>query len=144
MEKILYQGRDLETLTDEEIEELEMTEYGASIIVPEEEAEKIQLGENENYLFERIKKVRVVRNGKRMIKFKTDKPGYRVQKVGNIAKEVKMKPDEIRKRERGQRIAAKKRKGKQATSQKKRKLSLKKRIVSNTDYKTGFNSLFGD
>ena len=127
-EQILYPGRDLETLTDSELDELEATDFGISVLVPENELDELVFSDGDEYLLERIIKKKVVRNGKRMIKFATDKPGFRISKVGGRVKEVKMKATEVRRRERGQKVGARKRKGKSSQAQRKRKMSIKKRL----------------
>jgi len=127
-EQILYPGRDLETLTDAELDELEATDFGISVLVPENELDELVFSDGDEYLLERIIKKKVVRNGKRMIKFVTDKPGFRISKVGGRVKEVRMKATEVRRRERGQKVGARKRKGKSSQAQRKRKMSIRKRL----------------
>ena len=74
-------------------------------------------------LIETVRKVRVVRQGKRQIKKKTDKPGYKIQG----GKEVRMSTSEKRKRAISQRKAARKRKPQQKAAERKRKRSIRKR-----------------
>lgn len=126
-EKILYPGRDLETLNDFEIDELEWTDYGTAVLVPEDEAEQIAFEEGENMLSERIIKKKVVRNGKRMIKFISDREGFRVDRRGGRMREVRMKPLEMRRRLRAQKVASRKRVPKSQSIHRKMNLSMKRR-----------------
>jgi hypothetical protein len=82
----------------------------------------------ENNLTERVQRKKVIRNGKRVIKWKTNKPGYRVVKSGNRIKEVRMTPQEKLKRKRAQRKASVKRKVTMNMSKRKRARSIKKRV----------------
>ena len=82
---------------------------------------------DEDIIDESIKRIRVVRNGKRIIKFKSTKDGYRVKMVNGRPREVRMKPQETRRRKRGQRRAVKKRKAKRSQINRKRKRSVRKR-----------------
>lgn len=116
---------ELNGLSLEVLEEMESDDFGTSIIIDAIEAEEL---EYEDELSERLIRKKVVRNGKRMIKIKTDKPGYRVSREGGRVKEVRMKAQELRKRKRGQRIAGRKRKAKAKSIQRKRLISFKKRI----------------
>ncbi len=79
------------------------------------------------YIAERMKRVRVIRQGKKKIKWRTNRPGYRVQKDGNRVREVRMTPRERIMRRKQQRIAARKRKRTQRVSQIKRKRSIRRR-----------------
>ena len=54
---------------------------------------------------ERLIRKIVFRNGKRLIKFVSDKENYRVQKKNGRPIEVRMKPSEVLKRKKSQRIA---------------------------------------
>ena len=56
---------------------------------------------DEDYVSEKLTKKKVVRNGKKVIKWSTDKAGYKVDMVDGKPKEVKMSSDEKRKREKG-------------------------------------------
>lgn len=78
-------------------------------------------------LYETLKRVKVVRNKKPVIKFQSDKEGYKVQQVNGRPKEVKMKPQEIFKRKKSARIAARKSKSKKGAANRKRALSMKRR-----------------
>jgi hypothetical protein len=100
-----------------------------SAIVPEEEddmAEDI----DEETLDESVRRKRVVRGGRRVVKYKSNKPGYRVKMVNGRPREVRMKPQERRKRRKGQRRGVRKRRSKRAASARKRKLSNRKRSSS--------------
>lgn len=79
------------------------------------------------YISERIKKTRVIRNGKKVIKWKTERPGYKIQNDGGRVREIKMSPIERIKRSKQQRIGARKRKRTSRVSQIKRKRSIKRR-----------------
>ena len=74
-------------------------------------------------LSETVRKKRVVRQGKRVVKKVTDKPGYRIQN----GREVRMSTSEKRKRAISQRKAARKRKPQQKAAERKRKRSIRKR-----------------
>lgn len=76
---------------------------------------------------EALKRVKVVRKGKRLIKWKTDKPGFKVQMINGRPKEVKIKSAERIKRKKGAKIGSKKSKSKRNISAIKRKRSLKLR-----------------
>ncbi|MFW6281342.1 MAG: hypothetical protein ACOC1O_00930 [bacterium] len=80
-------------------------------------------------LIERLIRKKVVRKGKPQIKYVTDKDGYKVKydSKSGIAKEVRMSPREIRRRMLSAIKASRKRKGKQAQANRKRKLSNNKR-----------------
>lgn len=79
---------------------------------------------------ESIQRTRVIRNGKRVIKFKSTKPGYRIQMVNGRPREVRMKPSETRKRKKGQKRAVRKKRSKSAAINRKRKKSMRKRTGS--------------
>lgn len=85
---------------------------------------------DEELLDEAIKRVRVVRQGKRMIKYKSTKPGYRVQMVNGRPREVRMKPTETRRRKKAMRRAVRKRRSKKASIARKQKRSMRKRTGS--------------
>lgn len=78
---------------------------------------------------ERLVKKVVIRKGKKIKKWKSDRPGYRTELDPDSGrpKEVRMNPAEIRKRIKGQRKGKIKRKAKKAQIQIKRKISQKKR-----------------
>lgn len=82
-------------------------------------------------LQERLIRKVVFRNGKRVIKFKTDKENYRVQMVNGIPREVRMSPSEVMKRKRAQKLASRKRKSGQQMSIAKRNRTMTKRKTSN-------------
>lgn len=75
-------------------------------------------------LGEGLVRKKVVRNGKKMIIKKSNKMGYKVNKDG---KEVRMNPKEVRNRMIAAKKGARKRKGKQAGADRKRKRSLAKK-----------------
>jgi hypothetical protein len=81
----------------------------------------------EDSVSESMTKVKVIRDKKVVLKWKTDREGFRTVKEGNHVKEVKMKPEEIRNRVVAQKKAAMKRKAKAKTSEKKREMSIDKR-----------------
>lgn len=76
---------------------------------------------------ERVKRTKVIRQGKRVIKWKTNRPGYRVQNKDGRIREIKMSPRERMQRRRQQRIASRKRKRTTRVSQIKRKRSIRRR-----------------
>ena len=76
---------------------------------------------------ESIIKKRVVRNGKKVIRYTSDKPGYKIDMSSGNPKEVKMSPEEIRKHYKAGKKAAKKTKGKLNQIDIKRKRSLAKK-----------------
>lgn len=76
---------------------------------------------------ERVKRTKVIRNGKRVIKWKTNRPGFRVQNVNGRVREIKMAPSERMQRKRQQRVGARKRKRTSRISQIKRKRSIRRR-----------------
>jgi hypothetical protein len=86
-----------------------------------------QFLDEHGYIAERLKRTKVIRNGKRVIKWKTKRPGYRVQKDGNRVREIKMTPRERIQRQKQQRIGARKRKRTSRVSQIKRKRSIRRR-----------------
>ena len=90
--------------------------------------EDLDLEENP-MIAERLVKKIVVRKGKKIKKFKSDKPNFRVVLDPDTKrpKEVRMNSAEVRKRKRGQRLGAIKRKASSAISKIKRKISNKKR-----------------
>lgn len=76
---------------------------------------------------ERLKKVKVIRKGKKQIKWKSDREGYKIVRDGNRAKEVKMTPQERMKRSKQQKRGARKRKRTSKTAVRNRARSLKRR-----------------
>jgi len=74
-----------------------------------------------------LKRVKVVRQGKRIIKWKTDKPGFKVVMVNGRPKEVKITPKEKLARAKGQRRGKVKRRSTKAKSAQRRKRSLRLR-----------------
>lgn len=76
---------------------------------------------------EAVKKKYVIRNGKKVTKFITNKPNARIEMQNGRAKEIRMMPQEILKRKRAQKRAQIRRKSKINKMQIKRKKSLKKR-----------------
>ena len=78
-------------------------------------------------IIEMVERKRVVRKNKWIIKFTTNRPGYKVKNVKGRRTEVRMKPEEVRKRERAAKKAARKRAGKMSSISAKRKRSLAKR-----------------
>jgi hypothetical protein len=78
-------------------------------------------------LDESVKKKFVIRNGKKVIKFVTNKPNTRIEMQNGRPKEIRMMPQEKLKRKRAQKRAQIKRKSKLGKMQLKRKKSIKKR-----------------
>ena len=110
---------------DEENFEIEIDEEDDEEI-DEEDDEELDDGEE---LDERVKKKKVVRGGKRVKKYTTDKDGYKIELNDNgRPKEVKMSAKEKMTRKKAGLKAARKSKGKRARSVKKRAKSMKKRI----------------
>jgi hypothetical protein len=85
-----------------------------------------------NRVDEKLIRKRMVRDGKVVQKWKTDKPGvYRVEYDENDKpKEVRMTKTEILNRERGQKTAKTKREGQEKTIEKERKNSFRVRKQS--------------
>lgn len=83
---------------------------------------KIRKNEEGKWVTEAIERKKVVRKGKVIKKKVSTKPGYRIDKDG---REVRMTPEEIRKRERGAKKAAKKKKGKRSQTARAMKKSQK-------------------
>ena len=96
-----------------------------------------------NRVDEKLYRKRMVRDGKLVQKWKTDKPGvYRVEYDKNgKASEVRMTHDEILARERGQKIAKTKREGQEKTIEKDRKNSFRVRKQSGLKH---YNKEFPD
>ena len=84
--------------------------------------------EDEEIVSEALKKVKVVRGGKRMKKFKTNKPGFKIQMKDGKPKEVKMSSKEKMTRKKAAKKAARSGKSKRKMAVKKRAKSVKKRI----------------
>lgn len=101
-----------------------------STLVPDEEDDMAEGLEDIEMVDESVRRKRVVRGGKKVIKYKTNKPGYRVAYVNGHPREVRIKPQEHRKRKRAQRRAARKRRAKKAQIARKRKISNRKRTSS--------------
>jgi hypothetical protein len=112
-----------------------------SAIVPDEEDDMEEANEDIELVDESVRRKRVVRGGKRVVKYKTNKPGYRVKYVNGRPREVRMKPQERRKRKKGQRRAVRKKRAKRAQINRKRKRSMRKRTSSmNTRRRTSTRS----
>jgi hypothetical protein len=94
-------------------------------IIDEDELENL---DTTDLVVERLIKKRVIRDGKRKIVFRSNRPGYKIVKQkGQRPKEVRMEPKELRKRLIAQKKGARKRKAKFGQAQRKRKISLKKK-----------------
>ena len=78
-------------------------------------------------VLEAIKRERVVRNGNWKIKFSSDKEGYKILNKKGTRTEVRISPEEARKRKKAAKRAARKRKGSMAKINAKRKRSMAKR-----------------
>ncbi len=113
--------KELSALT---VDELEMLEDDFDVVV-EDNGEELEY--DDGVISERLVRKKVIRKGRRIIKIKTNRHGYRVVKDGNRVKEIRMSSTEKRKRKRAQKIAGRKRKAKSKTIQRKRKISLRKR-----------------
>lgn len=87
---------------------------------------------------ESVRKKFVIRNGKKVTKFITNKPNTRIEMQNNRPKEIRMMPQEVLKRKRAQKRAQIRRKSKMNKMQIKRKKSLKKRKMM------GLPSMFND
>lgn len=81
----------------------------------------------EDAITESIKKKFVIRDGKKVTKYITDKENTRIEMQNGMPKEIRMMPQEILKRKRAQKVAQIKRKSKMSKMQTKRTKSLKKR-----------------
>ena len=106
----------INTLCIEEDDEFSLYTDDMTVEAAEELSEKL------------IKKI-VIRGGKKIKKFKSDRKNFRIvlDPDTNKPKEEKMSPDEVRKRKKGQIRGARKRKAGKAIANLKRKLSNKKR-----------------
>lgn len=118
---------------DESIEEDQWSAFSdldEQIIVDETDDDHLseEFLDEYGYISERLRKTRVIRDGKKKIKWKTNRPGYKVQKDGNRVREIKMTPREQIMRQKQQRIAARSRKRTSRISQTKRKRSMKRRM----------------
>ncbi len=78
-------------------------------------------------ILEKITKDRVVRQGKKQIKYSTDRENYKIDTSGSSPKEVKMSPEEIRKRAKGAKKGARKAKSKSNRTAMKRAKSMKRK-----------------
>ena len=118
---------EMSDMTDEQIDEILASD---SVFIDEDEELEFECDldndEDAIHLGERVTKKKVVRDGKKVIKFKSDKPGYKIvrDEESGKAKEVKMTPVELKTRQ----IAAKKGAKK---SKSKRNLAAVKRAKSN-------------
>ena len=81
----------------------------------------------ESLISEKLIRKKVIRKGKKLVKWKTDKEGYRVAMVNGRPKEVKMSSQEKLKRKKASKKSVIKRKAKSAQSNKNRRKSLKRR-----------------
>jgi hypothetical protein len=104
-----------------ELDEMVVLDETEDDVLPQEILEEIGL------FAERVKRTKVIRNGKRVIKWKTNRPGFRVTNDNGRVREVKMAPRERMQRRRQQRIGARKRKRTARISQIKRKRSIRRR-----------------
>lgn len=100
-----------------------------------DEAEKV-LTEHENAINERLVKKTVVRDGKKITHWVTDKPGFRVQYDKNhFPHEKKITPTEQKRRDLAQKLRGKvKRQGQMKNIQKQRLISFKQRDLLGIDY----------
>jgi hypothetical protein len=80
-----------------------------------------------DWLEEAKKRKKVVRGGKRQVRITTDRPGYKIVWRNGKPVEVRMSPQEIKKRQKASKRGARKRKGKAKSIARKRKISLKKK-----------------
>ena len=76
---------------------------------------------------EKLTRTKVVRKGRRVIKWKIDKPGFKVVMVNGRPKEVRIKSKERITRKKAAKKAARKAKSKKGTAAQKRKRSIKLR-----------------
>ena len=121
MSKILTNEKGRYTL----FEEKEIKNFDESVEEDYSELESIDEDETTSTedLDESIKKVKVVRNGKKITVKKSTKDGYKIKD----GKEVKMSSSEKKNRKKAQKKASKKRKTKSASSARKRAKSMKKK-----------------
>jgi hypothetical protein len=115
---------------DEDLDEwCAFTELDEMVILDETEDDILDQAilEEIGLFAERVKRTKVIRKGKRVIKWKTNRPGFRVVNDGGRVREVKMAPRERMQRKRQQRIGARKRKRTSRISQIKRKRSIRRR-----------------
>jgi len=80
-----------------------------------------------NNILEAITRDRVVRDGKWKIKYSSDKDGYKIVNKNGVRHEVRISPEEMRKRKRAAKRAARKRKAMKSKISAKRKRSMAKR-----------------
>lgn len=120
-----------ETEEDEEVQELMSAVYidkdGKEYTIDQLDTDDEEVEEDEESVSEAIKKVRVVRGGKRMRKFKSTKDGFKIKMVDGKPKEIKMTPKEKMKRKKAAKKAVRKGKSKRKIASRKRKKSMKKR-----------------
>lgn len=81
----------------------------------------------EDEVEESLKRTKVVRDGKKITKWTTDREGYKIDNSGSSPKEVKMSPEEMKKRKKGAKKGAKKAKAKSGVANAKRQRSMKKK-----------------
>lgn len=115
---------------DEDLDEwCAFTELDEMVILDETEDDILDQAilEEIGLFAERVKRTKVIRKGKRVIKWKTNRPGFRVVNDSGRVREVKMAPRERMQRKRQQRIGARKRKRTSRISQIKRKRSIRRR-----------------
>lgn len=78
-------------------------------------------------ILEMMEKKRVIRDGKWVTKYSSDREGYKIKNDNGSRSEVKMSPAEIKRRRKAGKRAAKKMKGKRSKIAAKRRLSMAKR-----------------
>ncbi len=101
-----------------------------SALVPDEEDDLAENYDGIETLDESVRRKRVVRGGKRVVKYKTNKKGYKVVYSNGRPREVRIKPQERRKRKKGQRRAVRKKRAKKTQIARRRKRSMRKRTSS--------------
>ena len=101
-----------------------------SALVPDEEDDLDEDYDGIETVDESVRRKRVVRGGRRVVKYKTNKKGYKVVYTNGRPREVRIKPQEKRKRKKGQRRAVRKKRAKRAQINRRRKRSLRKRTSS--------------
>lgn len=101
-----------------------------SALVPDEEDDLAEDYDGIESLDESVRRKRVVRGGRRVVKYKTNKKGYKVVYVNGRPREVRIKPQERRKRKKGQRRAVRKKRAKKSQIARRRKRSMRKRTSS--------------
>jgi len=100
-------------------------EEGQGVLYMDERHDKFLDYLDDANIPEALKRVRVVRKGRRVIKFKSDKPGFKVVFVNGRPKEVKIAPAELMKRKRSAKRGARKAKAKRGIALQRRKKSLR-------------------